>query len=117
MSHRLQAQRAGFINVDFDIAFLDGLVPDPEAIADIPHVEYPREAGSEGIELVMWLVIRGAPRPSSALVGLDVRGWRRTLSPSLADGRRSPTGAQVQEGVSMHPHRRRRAPGVRADTR
>jgi protocatechuate 4,5-dioxygenase beta chain len=60
MSHQLQAQRAGFINVEFDTAFLDGLVRDPEAVARIPHIDYLREAGSEGIELVMWLVMRGA---------------------------------------------------------
>jgi len=60
MSHQLQGERAGFINVHFDTRFLDGLVADPEAIAGIPHVEYLREAGSEGIELVMWLVMRGA---------------------------------------------------------
>jgi protocatechuate 4,5-dioxygenase, beta chain len=60
LSHQLQAQRAGLINVDWDLAFLDGLVSDPERIARIPHVEYLREAGSEGIELVMWLIMRGA---------------------------------------------------------
>ena len=26
----------------------------------MPHIEYVREAGSEGIELVMWLIMRGA---------------------------------------------------------
>lgn len=60
MSHQLQAKRAGLINVDFDTTFLDRLVSDPEAIADISHLEYLRKAGSEGIELVMWLVMRGA---------------------------------------------------------
>lgn len=63
MSHQLQAQRAGLINVEWDTAFLDGLVHDPERIAAIPHLEYLREAGSEGIELVMWLVMRGALTP------------------------------------------------------
>ena len=76
MSHQLQGERAGFINVDFDTAFLDGLVADPEAIAGIPHVEYLREAGSEGIELVMWLVMRGA-------LGLHVREvYRATHVPT-----------------------------------
>lgn len=60
MSHQLQAQRAGLINPDFDNRFLDLIAHDPEAAAAIPHVEYLREAGSEGIELVMWLVMRGA---------------------------------------------------------
>ncbi len=26
----------------------------------IPHLEYMREAGAEGIEMVMWLIMRGA---------------------------------------------------------
>ncbi|CCQ74522.1 class III extradiol dioxygenase subunit beta [Magnetospira sp. QH-2] len=60
MSHQLQAQRAGLINAEFDNRFLDLLVNDPATAAAIPHVEYLREAGSEGIELVMWLVMRGA---------------------------------------------------------
>lgn len=60
MSHQLQAERAGLINADFDNRFLDDLVADPLAVSRIPHVEYLRESGSEGIELVMWLVMRGA---------------------------------------------------------
>ncbi|MCH9803363.1 protocatechuate 3,4-dioxygenase, partial [bacterium] len=60
MSHQLQGPRAGLINSAFDNAFLDRIVTDPEGQAGIDHVEYVREAGSEGIELVMWLVARGA---------------------------------------------------------
>jgi protocatechuate 4,5-dioxygenase beta chain len=60
MSHQLQGPRAGLINKDFDNAFLDKLVNDPEAAARIPHIDYVRDAGSEGIELVMWLIARGA---------------------------------------------------------
>ncbi len=60
MSHQLQGQRAGLINSEFDEAFLDQLIADPERLADKPHIEYVREAGSEGIELVMWLIARGA---------------------------------------------------------
>ena len=60
MSHQLQGPRAGLINRDFDRKFLDDLVTNPGELADIPHVDYMREAGSEGIELVMWLIMRGA---------------------------------------------------------
>ncbi|MCC7040552.1 MAG: protocatechuate 3,4-dioxygenase [Burkholderiales bacterium] len=60
MSHQLQGPRAGFINREFDTRFLDRLTQDPAGLTAIPHVEYVREAGSEGIELVMWLVMRGA---------------------------------------------------------
>ena len=51
------------INKAFDTAFLDRLVADPEGQACVPHIDYVREAGSEGIELVMWLVMRGALTP------------------------------------------------------
>jgi protocatechuate 4,5-dioxygenase beta chain len=60
MSHQLQGPRSGLINKPFDNRFLDLLVDDPLAATKIRHMEYLREAGSEGIELVMWLVMRGA---------------------------------------------------------
>ncbi|MEO7256252.1 MAG: protocatechuate 3,4-dioxygenase, partial [Casimicrobium sp.] len=60
MSHQLQGPRAGLINREWDNAFLDRLIADPEGLASVPHIEYVREAGSEGIELVMWLIARGA---------------------------------------------------------
>jgi protocatechuate 4,5-dioxygenase beta chain len=60
MSHQLQGPRAGLINKEFDNAFLDQLIADPESLSRKPHIDYVREAGSEGIELVMWLIARGA---------------------------------------------------------
>jgi protocatechuate 4,5-dioxygenase beta chain len=60
MSHQLQGPRAGLINREWDNRFLDRLIDDPAALSRMPHVEYVREAGSEGIELVMWLIARGA---------------------------------------------------------
>ena len=60
MSHQIQGPRAGLINSKFDQDFLDGLSKDPEALADIPALDYLREAGAEAIELVMWLMMRGA---------------------------------------------------------
>ena len=41
------------------------LPPPLAALAQLPHVEYVREAGSEGIELVMWLIARGAMADAS----------------------------------------------------
>jgi protocatechuate 4,5-dioxygenase, beta chain len=60
MSHQLQGPRAGLINADWDNRFLDRLIKDPDELSKVPHIEYVREAGSEGIELVMWLIARGA---------------------------------------------------------
>jgi protocatechuate 4,5-dioxygenase beta chain len=64
MSHQLQGARAGLINREFDNAFLDNLVQDPQALRRITHYDYLREAGSEGIELIMWLIMRGALGPN-----------------------------------------------------
>lgn len=60
MSHQIQGPRAGLINPEWDNMFLDGLVGDSDALRHIPHIEYLRETGSEGIEMVMWLIMRGA---------------------------------------------------------
>jgi protocatechuate 4,5-dioxygenase, beta chain len=60
MSHQLQGPRAGLINQPWDNAFLDELIADPEGLSHMSYVEYLREAGSEGVELVMWLIARGA---------------------------------------------------------
>jgi len=60
MSHQLQGPRAGLINQEFDNAFLDRLIAEPAELAKLPHIDYVREAGSEGIELVMWFIARGA---------------------------------------------------------
>lgn len=60
MSHQLQHERAGLINSEWDQRFMNLLVNDPELGSQIEHIEYLREAGSEGIELVMWYVMRGA---------------------------------------------------------
>jgi protocatechuate 4,5-dioxygenase beta chain len=60
LSHQLQGPRAGLINKEFDKAFVDRLIADPAGQAGVPHIDYVREAGSEGIEMVMWLIARGA---------------------------------------------------------
>jgi protocatechuate 4,5-dioxygenase beta chain len=60
MSHQIHGERCGLINSDWDKKFLDRLSSDPHGLTLIPHVEYIRETGAEGIEMVMWLVMRGA---------------------------------------------------------
>lgn len=60
MSHQLQGPRAGLINQEWDQKFLNDLSADPQRLRQIKALEYLRETGSEGIEMVMWLVMRGA---------------------------------------------------------
>jgi protocatechuate 4,5-dioxygenase beta chain len=60
LSHQISGPRAGLINSKWDKNFLDKLSKDPVALTRIPHIDYMREAGAEGIEMVMWLIMRGA---------------------------------------------------------
>ncbi|HET6503778.1 MAG TPA: protocatechuate 3,4-dioxygenase, partial [Amycolatopsis sp.] len=60
MSHQLAGTRAGFINSEFDRWFLQAIETDPEQLAAMTREQYIRRAGSEGIELIMWLIMRGA---------------------------------------------------------
>jgi protocatechuate 4,5-dioxygenase beta chain len=60
MSHQLDGARAGFINKAFDQFCLDKLVDDPEALTAYTISELVELAGSQGVELLMWLAMRGA---------------------------------------------------------
>lgn len=60
LSHQLQGERAGLINKDYDEKWLDDLVAKPEELKQVTHTEYLRETGSEGIEAIMWFIMRGA---------------------------------------------------------
>jgi protocatechuate 4,5-dioxygenase beta chain len=60
LSHQISGPRAGLINSKWDKSFLDNLSKNPQRLVKIPHIDYMREAGAEGIEMVMWLIMRGA---------------------------------------------------------
>src|SRR5207245_505998 len=60
MSHQLQGKRFGFMNEAFDQMFLNQIESNPDRLADISHQELMEQAGAEAVELIMWLVMRGA---------------------------------------------------------
>ncbi|HXE21694.1 MAG TPA: class III extradiol dioxygenase family protein [Rhodoferax sp.] len=60
MSHQLQGRRFGAMNAAFDQDFLDRIERDPQSLAAMTHQELMEQAGAEGIELIMWLIMRGA---------------------------------------------------------
>jgi protocatechuate 4,5-dioxygenase beta chain len=60
MSHQIHGERSGMINRKFDTAFLDDLSKNPQRLRYIKHEEYTTFAGAEGIEMVMWMVMRAA---------------------------------------------------------
>jgi len=60
MSHQLHGERFGHINQEFDQKFLNLIEADPEELANMSHRDIMMEAGAEAVELIMWLVMRGA---------------------------------------------------------
>jgi len=60
MSHQLQGERAGLINVDFDLACMESVINDPDWLASKSNTELIEQAGTEGVEIIMWLAMRGA---------------------------------------------------------
>ena len=106
MSHQIQGPRAGLINTEFDTAFLDGLADDPERLANIPPLEYLRDAGAEAIELVMWLIMRGA-------LGRTRARGAPLLSRARVVDRRRPHHSRRVDGGARSPRAESRAPVAR----
>ena len=60
LSHQLDGERAGFINKDFDLKFMDSLIANPEWATQYSIHELVEKTGTQGIELLMWLATRAA---------------------------------------------------------
>ena len=63
MSHQLQGERAGLIDVEFDLECMEKIIHDPEWFTRFSNAELMERAGTEGIETIMWMVMRGALQP------------------------------------------------------
>ena len=60
LSHQLDGERAGFINKDFDLKFMDSLISDPSWATKYSITDLVELTGTQGVELLMWLATRGA---------------------------------------------------------
>ena len=60
LSHQLDGERAGFINKPFDLQFLDSMETNPEWATQFTDLELVEKAGTQGVELLMWLAMRAA---------------------------------------------------------
>ena len=68
LSHQLDGRRAGFINKEFDLICLEKIADDPQTLALLSIRDLVAEAGTQGVELIMWLAARGALRGPVATV-------------------------------------------------
>ena len=60
LSHQMIGERAGFNNEAWDREFLELIERDPERLARMSIEDFMRLGGSEGAEIIMWLIMRGA---------------------------------------------------------
>jgi protocatechuate 4,5-dioxygenase beta chain len=63
LSHQLDGQRAGFINKAFDLEFMEKLVADPQWITRYSILDLVELTGTQGVELLMWVIARAALQP------------------------------------------------------
>ncbi len=60
LSHQLDGARAGFINKEFDKLCLDKIVAEPEALTRYSIHDWVEQSGSQGVEFLNWMAMRGA---------------------------------------------------------
>ena len=60
LSHQLDGERAGFINKPFDLEFMRSLTENPTWATQFDTHQIVEKAGTQGVELLMWLATRAA---------------------------------------------------------
>jgi protocatechuate 4,5-dioxygenase, beta chain len=60
LSHQLDGARAGFVNKEFDALCLDKIVAEPDALTRYSIHELVELSGSQGVEFLNWMAMRGA---------------------------------------------------------
>jgi protocatechuate 4,5-dioxygenase, beta chain len=60
LSHQLDGARAGFVNKDFDALCLDKIIAEPETLTRYSIHELVELSGSQGVEFLNWMAMRGA---------------------------------------------------------
>ena len=59
LSHQLQGSRAGFLNPEADKKWIETIAGEPDYWRGLSREDYVEMFGSEGAELIMWLLMRG----------------------------------------------------------
>jgi protocatechuate 4,5-dioxygenase beta chain len=60
LSHQLDGERAGFINKDFDMLCLNKIAGEPQVLTHYSIPELVELSGTQGVEFLNWLAMRGA---------------------------------------------------------
>jgi hypothetical protein len=60
LSHQLHGESFGYTNPQWDQRFMQLLSEDPGELLKLSHDDYMHLGGAESVEMIMWLVMRGA---------------------------------------------------------
>jgi hypothetical protein len=60
LSHQLTGPRFGAVTPEWDKEFMRILAEDPEALCELTHEDLIKRGGTESVEVVNWLAMRGA---------------------------------------------------------
>lgn len=90
LSHQLDGERAGFINKDFDLKFMDSMVNDPRWATQFNTRQLVEHTGTQGVELLMWLAAR-------ATLGAQVRALHRNYHIPISN---TASGLMLMEPVA-----------------
>lgn len=93
LSHQLEGKRAGFINKRFDLQFLDSMESNPAWATQFSDTELVQLAGTQGVELLMWLAMRAALTSAGSRVRCVHRRYHIPISNTA-------TGVMALEVVS-----------------
>ena len=63
LSHQLSGGNFGWRNAAWDNEFMDRLEAEPASLAELSIQDYMDRGGTEGVEMIMWLAMRGALGP------------------------------------------------------
>lgn len=64
LSHQLTSTRFGAVTPDWDREFMRLLAESPEQICELTHEDLIKRGGTESVEVVNWLAMRGALTPT-----------------------------------------------------
>jgi protocatechuate 4,5-dioxygenase, beta chain len=65
LSHQLTGPRFGRVTPEWDQEFMRTLVEDPQALCELTHEDLIVRGGTESVEVVLWLAMRGALPPAA----------------------------------------------------
>jgi hypothetical protein len=79
LTHQLHGKNFGIKNAAWDNEFMDRLETEPTGLSELTTRDYMERGGTEGVEMIMWLAMRGA-------LGQNVRRVHRNYAAPLTTG-------------------------------